>query len=519
MSEQNQLTSAQIQLLSDYMAGEYNAAEILQQCRHSPAFKRALVEQVGTDRLLNIKLAATNSLTKEAIMARISPSRYQQQKTIKRWSRWGYGIAAGVLLMVSILMFNSYQINSNRLVLVTKVAASVSASQPLLAGRTLQVGRLTLDSGYSELKLNNGVILVLEAPVELNIKSNDLVILTKGKLVAKVPENAIGFKVATPSSEIIDLGTEFAVDVNEVGDSQIHVLDGEVKARGKQSQRFEHLHKDQGLSISMSQKIARIKSQPHLFMRVLPGKSADKPDYLHWSFEQKTAMGFVSSGTMKNANAFPAIDRSEQEGGAALKHESGVFGKAVYFNGINNWLETEFPGIAGNHPRTLAFWLKVPADFDIHQAFGIVSWGVQKNYASWQISPNPYPQNGPLGRLRVGTYNAQIVGSTDLRDGQWHHIAVVMYGGQSSDISTHVLIYVDGQLEKTHGKSIARLNTQITDQASRPLSLGRNIGYREEDVYVRDKFFRGAVDELFVFAAALDQQQIIRLMKQNKIEK
>lgn len=522
MDDKTQLSAAEQRLIADYLAGKQDPqviAQVLSLYKTNPVFRQQLTKQVSLDRLLALKLAKNGTSTSQAVMQKLNlqPISSPKHKSIFKSIKSMYAVAAGVVLCALMLTFYQPATTNIQVAIVTKVAAGSTASEPLLAGKQINQGVLSLISGYSELRLNNGVVLILEAPVELNLKSPDRVILSKGKLVARVPKNAIGFSVFTPSSEIIDLGTEFAVGVDEKGDSQVHVLEGEVKARGNKTQNYQRLTKDQGLSFSMSEKVARIKSQPHLFMRALPGQSATDPDYLHWSFDSFKKGAFAASGTLQINTSYPAYDRSLENGSQPIGLHPGVFGQAVSFNGINNWLATEFPGIGGNNPRTLAFWLKVPSDFKPHQAFGIVSWGVQKNYASWQISPNPYPQNGPLGRLRVGTYNAQIVGSTDLRDNQWHHIAVVMYGGEYSDISTHVLIYVDGKLEKTHGKSIARLNTQLTDEDSKPLSLGRNIGYQQQTEDSKEKFFRGSVDELFVFGAALDHQQINQLIKGNKI--
>lgn len=119
--------------------------------------------------------------------------------------------------------------------------------------------------------------------------------------------------------------------------------------------------------------------------------------------------------------------------------------------------------------------------------------------------------------MRIGTYNAQVVGSTDLRDDKWHHIAVVLYGGETSNISTHVMLYVDGKLEKTENKSIAKVNTQLNDPKSRALSIGRNIGFNKHAAHDKQNYFKGSVDELYIFEAALSQQQIQSLMKNGRL--
>ncbi|MER2490812.1 LamG-like jellyroll fold domain-containing protein [Catenovulum sediminis] len=558
------LSKEQQRLIADYLAGKDVQAQLIEACKNNPNVKQELAKLIANDRLIRFEIESSQqsqSVDEQAgfsasVMDKIitqgrapksilhkpiqhKPTQQasetgkitnfnQYKKQPRNWFSTFYALAASVAVFVVGFFITSFLFVQNNLAVVTKVAA-VSAVNNLVVGQSINRGKISLDAGYSEIKMGNGVILLLEAPIRLDIRSQDLVILEKGKLVAKVPPQAIGFRVDTPSSEIIDLGTEFAVDVNDRGDSQVHVLEGEVKARSSKLQAYKMLRKNQALSFSLDEKVEFIKSSPNLFMRALPGKSVANSDYLHWSFDSKQldkqldkqfgnkqAGAFLSNGKGISGKQYPAYDKTPETtaGQGEIAQTVGVFGQAIAFNGMNNWLETDFPGIAGDAPRTVSFWVKVPKDIEKHEVFGIVSWGTQEFYSAWQISPNPYPQNGPLGALRIGTYNAQVVGTKDLRDGQWHHVAVVLYGGESSDISTHVLMYVDGELEKTHGKSFAKVDTKITQKNSRPLALGRNIGYEAE--HEPNKYFRGSVDELYVFDTALEQQQIKQLMQSNK---
>lgn len=561
--QSSQLTKEQQRLIADYLAGKDVAAQLTQACKSHPHVKAELAKLVANDRLIRLQIDSAEQKTKQradfsasvmdkiiaqnnsgqvhrlqgkqaaqntqqttqAINQSINQDNHQADNLVKlnthskkqsrNWFNSFNALAASVTIFVFGFFIASFLSVQNNLAVVTKVAA-VSADNNLVIGQSINRGKISLDAGYSEIQMSNGVTLLLEAPIQLDIRAHDLIILEKGKLVAKVPPQAIGFRVDTPSSEIIDLGTEFAVDVNEIGESQVHVLEGEVKARSSKLQTYKMLRKNQALSFSLDEKVEFIKSSPNLFMRSLPGKSTSNPDYLHWSFNHKQASAFASDGKGIAGKHYPAYDRTKTESANApdIKQIDGVFGKAIEFNGINNWLETDFPGIAGDAPRTVSFWVKVPKDIKKHEVFGIVSWGTQEFYSAWQISPNPFSRNGPLGALRIGTYNAQVVGSKDLRDGQWHHVAVVLYGGETSDISTHVLMYVDGELEKTHGKSFAKVNTKITKENSRPLALGRNIGYEAE--HEPNKYFRGSVDELYVFDTALEQHQIKQLMQDNE---
>ncbi|MFC3122504.1 LamG-like jellyroll fold domain-containing protein [Agaribacter flavus] len=524
------LSKQQERLLASYLAGENVDDALLDECKRSPKVLKELSDLIANQRMLNGELDPLNDkiLFAKEVIARLDKSNQRASlgETLQvelpdkvrfkaRYERRFTRVASIALFLCIVVLF-SINNSQHHLATVTKLAATSHLSDSLGLGSKIGKGDVFLNKGYSELTLSNGVILVLEAPVSLRLRSSEQVIVNSGKIVAKVPPEAIGFRIDTPSAEIIDLGTEFGVAVAENGESQVHVLDGEIKARANELNSFKVLKKDEALSFDKHSNTLEMPSQPKRFMRVLPGHSAEKPNFLHWSFDDIAKnKQFNSSGKGFDGEQYPAVDRSQKDD--SIKLSIGKFGQAVDFNGNGNWLETSFPGIGNDHPRTVSFWVKVPRDFSINNAYGILSWGVQQDYASWQISPNPETSNGELGRLRIGTYNAQVVGSTDLRDDRWHHVAVVMYGGETADISTHVLLYVDGELEKTENKSIAKINTLLDHPKSKPLSLGRNIGFHPEAEHETQNYFKGSVDELFIFEAALSQKQIRTLMQNNRL--
>ena len=85
---------------------------------------------------------------------------------------------------------------------------------------------LMLRKGYAELVFDNNAKVVLEAPVEFQVLSYDQIKLSYGRLYATVPQEALGFIVSTPTSKIIDLGTEFGVQTDFNGNTEVHVVKG-----------------------------------------------------------------------------------------------------------------------------------------------------------------------------------------------------------------------------------------------------------------------------------------------------
>lgn len=87
---------------------------------------------------------------------------------------------------------------------------------------------LRIDSGILQLELNQGATLVVEGPAEWTIDGDNTATLNRGKLMASVPRQAIGFTLKTPSARIVDLGTEFGVEVGDGGAAEVHVVQGKV---------------------------------------------------------------------------------------------------------------------------------------------------------------------------------------------------------------------------------------------------------------------------------------------------
>jgi hypothetical protein len=97
-------------------------------------------------------------------------------------------------------------------------------------GDLLAAGRLVIRSGRITLGLLSGVTLTLEGPADLELLSIDRVHCRRGKLRTSVPRGAEGFVVTTPGSAVVDLGTEFGLNVTDDGKARVMVFKGEAEA-------------------------------------------------------------------------------------------------------------------------------------------------------------------------------------------------------------------------------------------------------------------------------------------------
>ncbi|WP_437192216.1 hypothetical protein [Planctomicrobium sp. SH527] len=83
-----------------------------------------------------------------------------------------------------------------------------------------------LTSGQIELTFPAGATAVLEAPAIFTILESDLLDLKIGSCSIHAPPGAEGFKVTTPCSQVVDLGTRFHVGVSEFGQAEVQVVEG-----------------------------------------------------------------------------------------------------------------------------------------------------------------------------------------------------------------------------------------------------------------------------------------------------
>lgn len=98
-------------------------------------------------------------------------------------------------------------------------------------GDVLPDGLLTLEAGLAEIDFFCGATLIVEGPAALDLESDWSVRVIEGTLRASVPPAARGFVIRAADSEIVDLGTEFAMSVAD-DNAQVAVIDGEVEIRG-----------------------------------------------------------------------------------------------------------------------------------------------------------------------------------------------------------------------------------------------------------------------------------------------
>ena len=96
---------------------------------------------------------------------------------------------------------------------------------------------LAIEAGCVELRLNRGVTVLIEGPASWTMDGENEATLHRGKAVAKVPPAAIGFSLNTPRGTVVDLGTEFGVEVTK-DRTDVVVFKGQVRFQSAKRNNF-----------------------------------------------------------------------------------------------------------------------------------------------------------------------------------------------------------------------------------------------------------------------------------------
>ena len=344
---------------------------------------------------------------------------------------------------------------------------------PLKPGDQLRGGqRVELTSGLVEIAFDCGAQVTLEGPAVLALNSAWEATLERGTLKAKVPEEARGFRISNAAVDVVDLGTEFSLVAGPGSTAELFVLRGQVEATPREQPTIL-LREQQSRQFGPAGSAA-ITDAPAKFKRFAKLTKLDRQlrpaNFFHWS-----------------------LARTNQQTTAQIS----------------------VPGLATNLARTIAFWVRLPAETPITDTAPMAAWlskpASKDSSRPVEIGWNTNPANGPHGAVRTEFGRWVFVGTCPVHDGRWHHVAVVFVPHERNRDKLHVKQYVDGRLDtvttKTAKKHWRAFPGGPVDDT---LWLGCRPGGQEQ--------FHGAVDELFVADRALVPAEIKQLRGVKNLE-
>ncbi|EDM29062.1 hypothetical protein LNTAR_14637 [Lentisphaera araneosa HTCC2155] len=440
-----------------------------------------------------------------------------EQESKRNWFLQFGAMAA--LLIAAFAIFSMIQkaengdlvVEQEIIVLNTPILARVHSSEnkEFSSGQWLEKGEYAFSEKLA-LTLDSGVELNIETRSQLELIGPNKVRVIKGKVHAYVPQVAIGFVLEVPGGEVLDLGTEFKVAVDEKGTSDIEVMSGEVEVISSETS-YEHVALSQGQSTRLNSDGSPANGQTFQVTQSLPNLLEQRDlSYVHWPFDS-AQLGWTPTSSGGDFHDRFKAELKGKGGEDGPQFIEGAYGYALDFDGENDFAKTDFKGISGSRPRTVSFWVKIPVDAKQKENYSFVSWGnSMETGQKWQIGWNALPESGTLGAIRTEFKNGYVIGETDLRDGRWHHIVSLFIGGDDADVATHVRHYVDGRLEAVSGFKRKKVSTNVDSIDSKPVTFGRKMDGSKW-------YLRAKLDELYIIDAAITPGQVRRLMDKNSL--
>ncbi len=234
-SEQNRLLDLAAAYIDDAL-GDEQAAELEEILERSSEYRRVFSDflhdhaTLHWDRIGNLEENVVESFL---------------QKNSRQPVLWQAAAAIIAITLVGVLFLKN-SANSFATMTTTESATWQSGDLPTSDGARLGTGTLSLAEGLATITFDSGAEVILEAPAKLRLVDEMNCVLESGTAVAEVVESAYGFTIATPTANVIDHGTRFAVNVNaENGATQTQVFDGLVEVELATTKRSVRLEKGQ----------------------------------------------------------------------------------------------------------------------------------------------------------------------------------------------------------------------------------------------------------------------------------
>ncbi len=382
-------------------------------------------------------------------------------------------------------------------------------------GDFLPATRIAIDHGTVEVVTRSRTRMLLEGPAIFEIHDPRRVSLSRGKGWFDVAPGDEGFTVLTGRLHVIDLGTRFGISSLGASD-RVQVESGSVRLES----RFPgippaFLKSGQAADVDLVGRTTAADYDPALFLHSLPVK----PVAIHWSFDEEGADGFPATAT----GFKPAPVRVSGFGSATAtaRVAPGRFGSALDLTAGDSFAESDFPGISGSGPRTVALWVKGSpierrkTNRSVEYTPSVVSWG-DDSIPGGLWSVRAHCISGLVGTQWAGNgwMTAGKIGSQDILDDRWHHIASVYTGAAGADGDMEMVRhYIDGKrVETTHVVMGHDIDTRAGGAAAcLRLAYDGRLPSGPGNIPV-------ILDELHIVRAALSDEQIETLFRENRID-
>jgi hypothetical protein len=383
-------------------------------------------------------------------------------------------------------------------------------------GSALASRWLRLKSGAVQIEFNSGARVILEGPAALELISPGATRLSYGKLSARVPEPAHGFKVYTSDLTVTDLGTEFGLNRPANQLMQVEVFEGKVEVAMDGAARTSRiLNAGQGVQVSAQQvqpmaavdrreflgvdelaqrELAELRARYKDWRRADGALDYDPAVLVHLNFEDQSN---VERNLINRAVGTPASSRAMVLG--CDWGEGRWPGKgALEFNGLNDRVRVSVPGTFQS--LTYLAWLRVDSLPNPWNALALVDT-FKTGETHWQIRRNGSVElavrNGSGKTPWDHLMSPPVITREDF--GKWIQLAAVFDGG-----SGQMILYMNGRQVAAKTAKMQPLTLGTLDLGNWTLTAPK----ASADYRIRD--FHGRMDEFALFSRPLSAEEIYR---------
>lgn len=401
-------------------------------------------------------------------------------------------------------------------VVTSAVNARFSHDTQLDVGSSVSPGSVVLESGHVQFEFYRGAVVVVEGPAELEFIDANKMICRRGRLRAHVPPQAEGFTVVSRSFELVDLGTEFGMDVSEDGSGRIRVFEGKVELYEAGSNRSaasrREIGETGGARVSATGEVTETDTPEGEFLSAESLRElAVKHDLTRFRAWQKQSEALSNDPRVIVHYSFEAENPSTRSLASHQANDPSLNGAIVgcawstgrWFN--KGALEFKHPGdrvrvhIPGEYTSlTYAAWVRIDG-LDRPFISLLLTNGYNVSEPHWQLRGD--------GRLLLGiktpsghvAYDSKpILSIKDL--GRWVHLSTV-YDSESRRVSH----YVDGAIVSTAKLTAEPFKLKFGDTEIG--NWGTPVTYSPQKI----RNLNGRIDEFTLFREPLSAEEIQRL--------
>jgi hypothetical protein len=206
-------------------------------------------------------------------------------------------VAAVIMLIVLVQFYGGNSQSAVATLIDSHQAQWADTSADYTAGKRLSTGSdlNVLKSGIVKITFDYGTEVIIEGPAMFSLRSAEQLYLADGKAYTYVPQRATGFIVETPSSKVVDLGTEFGISVDSRGESLIQMYRGKASViSGRRGQTLSQVLLTEGNAGKVDSETGQFTSA--IFDRNAFVQSFDSQKNLVWHGEKINLADMVGGG-------------------------------------------------------------------------------------------------------------------------------------------------------------------------------------------------------------------------------